>query len=91
MAFLSPLDLLTVSENEQDIIRCLVRHPRLTSCEIAKITKIPLEELDRLLKVMVKNAHLTQDDQNKFQVLIGQDKKQKSSQNGSGLLDTLFG
>lgn len=91
MTFLSPLDLLTVSDNEQDIIRCLVRRPQLTAGEIATFTKIPLEEVEKLLKIMLKNAQLIQDEQKKFQVKLENKKKQKPTQNGSGLLETLFG
>lgn len=89
MSVLSPLDLLTVSNHEQDVIRCLVRRPRLTAVEIAKFTKIPMTELEGLLNTMVKEARLILDDQNKFQVLLGKENKQKADR--SGLLDSLFG
>jgi len=91
MSSLSPLDLLTVPDSEQDIIRCLVRRPELTMSEIAKFTKIPLDELERLLNSMVQNARLIRDDEDKFHVLYGKGNKSKQDQNGSGLLDSLFG
>ncbi|NJN54172.1 MAG: hypothetical protein HC804_05075 [Anaerolineae bacterium] len=90
MALLSPLDLLTVSTLEQDVIRCLVRRPCLTAVEIAKFTRIPLAELEGLLTTMVQEARLVLDDQNKFQVLLG-GKENKQKTDRSGLLDSLFG
>lgn len=91
MSSLSPLDLLAVPDSEQDIIRCLVRQPKLTMAEIAKFTKIPLDELERLLNSMVQNARLVRDDEDKFHVLYGKNKKTKKEQAASGLLDSLFG
>lgn len=92
MSLLSPLDLLTVTDNEQDVIRCLVRRPCLTAVEIAKFTKIPLADLEGLLSTMVQEARLILDDQNKFQVLMGKkENKQKPGRAGTGLLDSLFG
>lgn len=91
MSFLSPLDLLTVSGSEQDIIRCLVRRPDLTMSEIAKFTRIPLDELERLLSSMVQEARLIQDDKERFQVSYGKEEKAKQTRSGTGLLDTLFG
>ena len=89
MSLLSPLDLLTVSSHEQDVIRCLVRRPRLTAVEIAKFTKIPLAELDGLLTSMVQQSHLMLDDQDKFQVMLGKESRPKTER--PGLLDSLFG
>ena len=91
MSFLSPLDLLAVPSNEQDVIRCLSRRPDLTKKEIASFTKIPLDELDSLLEGMLRSARLTQDDKNRFQVSYS--KNRTSPQRGAktGLLDSLFG
>jgi hypothetical protein len=89
MSLFSPLDLLAVSSNEQDVIRCLVRRPCLTAVEIAKFTKIPMAELEELLNTMVREARLILDDQDKFQVLLNKDFKQKSDR--PSLLDSLFG
>lgn len=89
MSFISPLDLLTVSNNEQDVIRCLVRRPRLTAGEIAHFTKIPLDELESLLGRMVRDSRLMRDDESKFQVSLGREKKRERS--NTGLLETLFG
>ncbi|MCB0056961.1 MAG: hypothetical protein KDE45_08050 [Caldilineaceae bacterium] len=87
---MSPLDLLSVSGHEQDIIRCLVRRPRLTMHEIAKFTQIPLEELERLLNSMVRDARLTRDSDSTFQVPLG-GKTPRRENNGTSLLGTLFG
>lgn len=89
MSLFSPLDLLTIPNHEQDVIRCLVRRPCLTAVEIAKFTKIPLAELDGLLSTMVKEARLVLDDQEKFRVLLGKEPKPKSDR--PSLLDSLFG
>lgn len=89
MSLFSPLDLLTVSSHEQDVIRCLVRRPHLTAVEIAKFTQIPMAELEGLLNRMVEEARLVLDDQNKFQVLLNKGKKQKPEK--PSLLDSLFG
>ena len=91
MTLLSPLDLLSVPAVEQDIIRCLVRQPKLTAEEIAGRTKIPLEELARLLKQMVSDARLVQQsDAGKtlFEVAMG--KARKQDRGSSSLLDSLF-
>lgn len=88
MSLLSPLDLLTVTSHEQDVIRCLVRRPRLTAVEIARFTKIPMADLEALLTTMVQEARLMLDDQNKFQVLLGKENRPKAER--PSLLDSLF-
>lgn len=92
MALFSPLDLLSVSNTEQDIIRCLVRRPRLPAVEIARLTKIPIEELESLLKKMVSDARLTEQDNGGhavFDVSIGS--KRSPERPTNSLLDSLFG
>lgn len=91
MSVLSPLDLLTVSGNEQVVIRCLIRRPDLTVKEIAKFTKVPLDELDHLLAAMIQDNRLIKSNKNRFQVLLGNSEKSKREQPGTGLLDMLFG
>ena len=95
MSFVSPLDLLTVSSSEQDVIRCLVRKPQLTALEISGFTKIPLKELENLLKQMVSDARVVQLTQNEtvcFEVSFGQNKGsgKNSGKKGSSVLDMLF-
>lgn len=92
MSVLSPLDLLSVPAVEQDIIRCLVRQPKLTAEEIAGRTKIPLEELANLLKQMVGDARLVQQvdaGQTLFRVAIS--RSQSPERGANALLDNLFG
>lgn len=91
MTFMSPLDLLSVSGHEQDIIRCLVRRPRLTMQEIARFTQIPVDELERLLSSMVGEARLTRDSDSTFHVPLGGKPQPKRDAAGSSLLGTLFG
>lgn len=90
MSFVSPLDLLTVSDSEQDVIRCLVRRPQLTAVEIARFTKIPLKELNTLLEEMVRDARLSRDGDSKFEVKLGREKPAKSERTSGGLLSALF-
>lgn len=89
MALLSPLDLLAVSSQEQDVIRCLVRRPRLTLQEIAGFTRIPMDELERVVNKMVRESRLNKDTESKFNVLL-QNEKPNRERAGSGLLDSLF-
>lgn len=94
MSFLSPLDLLQVPDREQDIIRCLIRHPQLTAQEIASRTQIPLKEIKELLLKMVTQAHLsksTKGNEDVFQVFIGERNKKPTTSSGNSLLDSLFG
>ncbi|MFO7539548.1 MAG: hypothetical protein R6X32_16030 [Chloroflexota bacterium] len=89
MTLLSPLDLLTVSSQEQDIIRCLVRRPCLTLQEIAGFTRIPMNDLETVVNKMVRECRLNKDGDSKFQVLLHNDKP-KRERAGSSLLDSLF-
>lgn len=95
MALVSPLDLLTVTDNEQDVIRCLVRRPRITALEISGFTKIPLKELETLLKQMVSDSRVVQLTLNEavcFEVLFSENKgaEKNSGKKGSSVLDMLF-
>lgn len=95
MALVSPLDLLTVTDNEQDVIRCLVRRPRITALEISGFTKIPLKELETLLKQMVSDSRVVQLTLNEavcFEVSFSENKssEKNSGKKGSSVLDMLF-
>jgi hypothetical protein len=93
MSFLVPLDLLSVSTVEQDIIRCLIRKPYLTALEIANLTKIPLDELEALLRQMVGDSHLAQQDKDgrhTFMVAFGRENGAKRERAGNNLLGALF-
>lgn len=88
MSFMSPLDLLTVPSQEQDIIRCLVRRPGLTLLEIARSTRIPVDEVERLVDKMVADLRLKKEQDDTFQVEIrnGRSKPER----GTGLMESLF-
>lgn len=58
MAPLSPLDLLTLSNEEQLIVRCLNQRPHLTAAQIAEATRIGLPQLELVLGHMVREARL---------------------------------
>ena len=93
MSFVSPLDLLTVSSSEQDVIRCLVRKPQLTALEISGLTKIPLKELETLLKQMVSDARVVQLTRNEavcFEVSFSKGSGKNNGKKGSSVLDMLF-
>jgi len=90
MSFVTPLDWLANSAYEQDVIRCLVRQPKLTVVEIARITQIPQDELAPLLQQMLGNAQLrAEGEPNKYEIQYSRN----SGANGKGansLLTTLF-
>ena len=60
MASLSALDLLSMPDNEQLILRCLNKQPQLTVLEIAAVTRLPIEELEIALEQMVGRAQLVE-------------------------------
>ena len=94
MSLLNALDLLQIPGKEQDVIRCLVRHPQLTAQETSSRTQIPLREIKELLLKMVTKeqiSKLTKDNEDVFQVFIGARETKQSPATGSGLLDSLFG
>lgn len=93
---LSPLDLLTFYDSEQDVIRCLIRRPRLTAREISTFTKIPLTELESILNRLVKGSKLTEEADNDKQIFSiayanGTTQPSQPTTKGNSLLDTLFG
>lgn len=57
---ISALDLLSMSDNEQTILRCLSKRPRLTVVEVATITKLPADEVEKTLEQMVKASQLVE-------------------------------
>lgn len=71
---LSPLDMLDMSDAEQYILRCLNRQPGLTSAEIAKSTRIAIEEIEPALRDMVERSQVVeqlQDGRRVFSVRFG--------------------
>lgn len=59
MPALSAFDLLTLSPEEQDVVRCLTSAPPLSSSEIAARTARPLEQIEALLGQMERNGQIT--------------------------------
>lgn len=87
--FASPLDLLTNSADEQTIIRCLIRTPRISREELATQTKIPLNQLETLLDKLLVNTKVVQHGQNGHATFSAQFAPAQRT-NTSGLLDSLF-
>ena len=54
----SALDLLTTPGCEPEILRCLSQRPRLTLGEIAKAIKLSPEELEPVVRQMVRERKL---------------------------------
>lgn len=78
MSLLSPLDLLALPDNEQKILRCLYKRPRLTIAEIADATQIPVDELKDILDQMVSASQLVEqleDGQRIFSVQFSREQK----------------
>ncbi|MCL4263615.1 MAG: cyclic nucleotide-binding domain-containing protein [Anaerolineae bacterium] len=53
MSTLSPIDLLSVSADEQTILRCLTKYPRLTIFELAEKTGLPLMQVEEVLGALL--------------------------------------
>jgi hypothetical protein len=81
MSFLSPLDLLSLSSVEQDVVRCLAKQPNLTMAEIADVTNIALAKLKELLPQMVAEKRLAEERQNGHSVFTLEFNKEKPSSN----------
>jgi hypothetical protein len=94
MTQFSPLDLLTVSDFEQDVIRCLVRKPHQTMVEIAQRTTIPLGKLNQLLGKMVRESRVAEErrnGENHFSVSLSKKPATLPRRSAStSLLDSLF-
>ncbi|NJN54171.1 MAG: Crp/Fnr family transcriptional regulator [Anaerolineae bacterium] len=58
MSSLSPIDLLSVSADEQTILRCLTKHPRLSVFELADKTGLPLFQVEELLGTLLAQAQV---------------------------------
>ena len=60
MASLSPLDLLSLSSVEQQILRCLTKYPRCTPQDIADRTALPLDEVENELQQLLEQARVVE-------------------------------
>ncbi|MFO7539547.1 MAG: hypothetical protein R6X32_16025 [Chloroflexota bacterium] len=52
MAFISPIDLLSMSSAEQTVLRCLTRHPQLTVFDLASRAQMELGEVEQVLNTL---------------------------------------
>lgn len=57
---LSPLDMLDMPDVEQYILRCLNRRPGLTAAEIATATKLPMGEVEPVLRRMISRSQVVE-------------------------------
>src|SRR6185503_12671231 len=76
MASLSALDLLSVSDAEQAILRCLNRQPQLLAPDIKAVTGLASDELETTLSQMVQKGLLVEQlvsEQRKFSVRFGRE------------------
>lgn len=64
MAQLSSLDLLLLSEREQQVVRCLAMQPGMMVAEIAQRLQLPIDDLEETLARMVREARLVERLQN---------------------------
>jgi CRP-like cAMP-binding protein len=60
MSTLSPIDLLSVSADEQTILRCLTKYPRLTIFELAEKTDLPLMQVEEVLGALLAQAKVVE-------------------------------
>ncbi len=93
MALRSALDLLSLSDHEQEIIRCLIRQPALTFGEIAAQTQLPPDNLEPILAHMLQERQLTQetrDGQQTFSVQFGQEPTKRRIRNISPAIIDIF-
>lgn len=60
MTRLFALDLLSMSDTDQQVLRCLSRQPGQTIDEIGSATDIPIEELEDVLSQMVSASRLVE-------------------------------
>lgn len=60
MPQLSPLDLLSLSDTEQDIIHHLNRHPKATIGDLAIATHLSINNLELVINKMINSAWLVE-------------------------------
>ncbi|MCP5098341.1 MAG: TrmB family transcriptional regulator [Chloroflexi bacterium] len=56
MSALSSLDLVFMSDLEQQVIRCLNEYPNIAALEVAKIIKVPEKDVRRILQRLMDMA-----------------------------------
>lgn len=60
MSSLSPIDLLSLTDVEQNILRCLTKYPQSTIFEVVEKTQIPLEEVEEVLHNLLSQARIVE-------------------------------
>lgn len=60
MSSLSPIDLLSVSADEQTILRCLTKYPKLTIFEVAEKTGLSLAYVEEVLETLLSQAQVVE-------------------------------
>lgn len=60
MAAISPIELLSVSSDEQIILRCLTRHPQLTIFELAAQARMELTEVEKVLNGLLRQDRIVE-------------------------------
>lgn len=60
MSSLSPIDLLSVSADEQAILRCLTKYPRITIFEVAEKTGLPLAQVEEVLGILLTQVQVVE-------------------------------
>lgn len=62
MSAFSALDMLFMSSNDQTILSCLTRKPRLTLRALADATKLPLDVLTQDVARLVKETRVVEEE-----------------------------
>lgn len=89
MASFSALDLLSMPDYEQQVLRCLSRHPQLTLAEISTATRLSAKELEVTVERLVREARLNEqwhDGQRTFSIHFSRE----ASRPGRNLFDDLL-
>lgn len=60
MSSLAPLDLLSISPDEQTILRCLTKHPQLTVFDLAAHAGLPLPEVETLVGSLRQQSRIVE-------------------------------
>lgn len=81
MAALSPLDLLTLPDDERAVVQSLTRQPRQTLSELAAASHLSVDHLESLLRRMVSGGWLIEqlnDGERRFSVRFGQQRRKRN-------------
>jgi hypothetical protein len=89
MSQLSPLDLLSLSDAEQDIIRHLNRYPNATISDLAVATHLPINNLETVINKMINSAWLVEryEEGNRWFIVQYRQDTGRSRSKSSSMLD----